>query len=144
MKTLFSLLSIFAVGVALVGCEPMPTKPAAGEHEHSHEGPANYTSAIADIEKYQGQVKAAFDKNQIEDAHDALHEIGHAIEAVGKFAAQEGLAEEDVATAKKAAESLLEAFGAIDETLHGGTGKNYGEVAEQIDTAIATLKSLSK
>ena len=146
MKNLIGVLSIVFMSGVFVGCEPMPKKPSAGghDHAHSHEGPNSYADAVADIEKYQGIVKAAFDKNQIDDAHDALHDIGHAIESVGTLASKEGFADADLAAAKKSSESLLDAFGAIDETLHGGKGKNYGEVSDQVDEAIATLKSFVK
>ena len=142
MKNLVGILFIVFTSGVFVGCEPMPKKPTAGGHDH--EGPNSYADAVANIEKYQGIVKAAFDKNQIDDAHDALHDIGHSIESVGTLASKEGFADADLAAAKKSSESLLDAFGAIDETLHGGKGKNYGEVSDQIDEAIATLKSFVK
>ena len=146
MRIFFSALSVVALRFAFVGCEPMPKKPADGghDHAHSHEGPDNYSAAVSDIEKYQGIVKTAFENNKIDDAHDALHDIGHAIESIGTLAAKEGFAEADLASAKKASESLLDAFGAIDETLHGGKGKSYSEVSEQIDAALATLNSFIK
>lgn len=146
MRIFFSALAIVAMSFALVGCDPMPTKPAPGghDHAHSHDGPDSYSAAVADIEKYQGVVKTAFENNKIDDAHDALHDIGHAIESIGTLAAKEGFADADLASAKKASESLLDAFGAIDETLHGGKGKSYSEVSEQVDGALATLNSLVK
>jgi len=146
MRIFFSALSVVAMSLAFVGCEPMPKKPAAGghDHAHTHEGPDSYSAAVTDIEKYQGIVKKAFEDNKIDDAHDALHDIGHAIESIGKLAAKEGFAEADLASAKKATESLLDAFGAIDETLHGGKGKSYSEVSDQVDGALATLNSFIK
>jgi hypothetical protein len=146
MRNFFSALSIVAMSFALVGCDPMPKKPAPGghDHAHSHEGPDSYSAAVTDIEKYRGIVKTAFENNKIDDAHDALHDIGHAIESIGTLASKEGFAEADLASAKKATESLLDAFGAIDETLHGGKGKSYSEVSEQVDQAITTLNSFIK
>ena len=147
MKTLWNI-ALCLVGVSIIGCDPMEKKPkpAAGahDHEHSHHGPESFTEAVADIEKHQKTIKEAFSNSKPEDAHDALHDIGHSIEALVELGKKQGIEAADLQTINKASEDLMMAFGAVDETLHGGKGKNYDEVAEQVDAAITSIKTFLK
>lgn len=170
MFTSFRFLSLACCLIATLawtsGCDgkPVTQEPPAKsgdshdhdhghDHEHDHEhkeGEAHDHSnlglgdAAKEIVSLQKAIAEAFAANDPEKAHDPLHEIGHIIgvlEAAGK---KEGLSEADATELKATADSLMEAFGKVDATMHGDGEAKYSDVSEQVDQAIATLKKLAK
>lgn len=147
---LFALVA--CLGVASIGCAPSATtetadgtKPpvATEELEHMHDDHAHaetYPEVVAQIEKMNADISAAFAAGKGMDADSQVHEIGHALEDVTMLAGKASLSEEAKAEVGVAVESLLDAFGKIDEKLHGGDGVDYDQVAGEITTAMDTLK----
>lgn len=151
MKTLnLFLASIFAV--ALVGCgssdQSVSDSPSASssldDHDHGdhdHDGhdhgegghPETLAEAVGQINDMGSKITAAFAKGDPDDAHDELHEIGHVIECLPELAKKAGLPEPKQQKVSEATETLMDAFGELDGTLHGG-----GEVdVEKISTTVS-------
>lgn len=144
---------VACAAMGLIGCAPSTkTETAASnkppvsteelEHMHSddHAHASTYAEAITHIEKLNTDISAAFTAGKGVDADAQVHEIGHALEDVISLAKKSALSEEDQVAVGTAVESLLDAFGKIDEKLHGGDGANYEDVATDITTAMDVLK----
>jgi hypothetical protein len=122
---------------------------SAGDAGHSHGDHDHTLTSLADgvsqLTKYQQEIQAAFEKKAPEEAHDSLHEIGHVLEAVQEFAkGQESYTEEDKAAINAATEALLEAFGTLDESMHGGEATEYSAVDAKVQEAMAKLQEFVK
>ncbi len=114
------------------------------EHGQKHE-PANLAEGLEQLNEYCKEVKTAFEKDTPEDAHDALHEVGHLLEALPALAEKGGkLASAEIDTLKKQVEELFDAFGKLDETMHGGEAVVYSEIDSKIQTAMNSLRELAK
>lgn len=84
----------------------------------------------------------AFKSGSPDDAHDELHEIGHLIESLPRLGEKSGLTPEANATIASANEKLMDAFGKLDETLHGGVAQNLDEISQKVESSLAELKSV--
>jgi len=158
MKLKYALMMVLGVSVAanMIGCEAKDqaksTAASKGEavskgddHDHDHDDHKSANSlkeALEVIEKYRAEIKEAFSKKQPEDAHDALHKVGHSLESLTNLAG--ATTEEAKQSVKKAVDELFKCFGEMDDTLHGKTGKSYDEVGDRIDAALAVLKGMAK
>lgn len=141
-------MSLSLFGFCLIGCEPKTSPPAknaaAHDHDHDHPKPTSLAEALKTVDTLRTSVKDAFANKKPEDAHDVLHEIGHAIETLQEFALKAAKTDEAKESAKSAVKDLFDSFGLIDQGMHGKEGKTYEEVAAKVDAAIATLTSLAK
>jgi hypothetical protein len=150
---LVACLGVLTGSLAMVGCGPAPTETpaaknqppvAADELEHLHDGDhkhaATYPEAITMLEGMRDKIRDAFAKGEAQSADETVHEIGHALEDVTELAKKASFSEEDQVAVGTAVESLLDAFGKIDDKLHGGDGVDYDQVATDIDAAFETLK----
>jgi hypothetical protein len=155
MRMLFAdrtVALIACLGIASVGCSPSPTAdntagttpPVATEDldhmHHDHVHATTYPQAVAQIETLDAEIRAAFAAGKGADADEQVHEIGHALEDVTALATKAALPAEAQTEVDAAVETLLDAFGKIDEKLHGGDGADYQDVAGEISTALDTLK----
>ena len=152
-KLNFALFSILCLSLttAFIGCETKPSvkngaSAGSGDshgHDHGeHKHATTFAGALQEVDEFRVSIKDAFANKKPEDAHDALHEIGHVLESI------EGLStastDEAKQSLKKAVDELMECFGELDKTLHGETGKTYEAVADRIDAAMSTLKGMVK
>lgn len=156
MKPKYPLMIVLGLSAtaSLIGCEAKNqasvtvagkagTASSGDDHDHDDQKPAaSLKEALEAIEKYRAEIKEAFSKKQPEDAHDALHEVGHSLESLTNLAG--ATTDEAKQSVKKAVDELFACFGAMDDTLHGKTGKSYEEVGDRIDAALAVLKGFSK
>jgi len=156
MKLKCALMIVLGVAVAasMIGCEAKEQAKGAvackaeaaskgGDHDHDdHKQATSLKKALETIERYRAEIKEAFSKKQPEDAHDALHEVGHSLESITNLAGT--TTTEAKQSVKKAVDELFACFGAMDDTLHGKTGKSYDEVGERIDAAMAILNRMAK
>jgi hypothetical protein len=142
------------MGIAAIGCSPAPTDMATGnkppvsadelEHMHDdHDHAETYPDAVAQIEKLNTEISASFAAGKGAEADSQVHAIGHALEDVPALAKKTTLSEEDQTAVGVAVETLLDAFGKIDEKLHGGDGVDYDQVAGDITSALETLKKFA-
>lgn len=150
-KAALAKLAMVALALTILGCEPA-AKPksvasdGASEHEHEHEHahPETLADAVKELEGICASVKAAFEKNDPDAADEPLHDVGHLLEDVQALSAKSKLDDASKAEVKTAVDGLLDAFGAIHDGMHGGTGKKYADVAEAIESALKTLTEKSK
>ncbi len=149
LKSSFVSACVVCLLLSGSGCKPtapVSTDKAAGhshDHDHDHgDEVKSMADAWKEIEKFAGEIKKACEADKPDDAHDALHEIGHSLEAMESLTSKELKSDEAKASAKAALKVLFDAFGAIDDGMHGGKGKKYDEVAKEIDDALTTIKKL--
>ena len=114
---------------------------AHGDHDHDFDTLAGAADAIEEI---GGEIGAGLNSDDPESAHDALHGIGDVLGDAEKLVKESSLEGEAKEAATKAVEDLFDAFGAIDEKLHGHDGKDYDEVKDKIESAIKTLRESAK
>lgn len=92
------------------------------DHENEHEvasTAASFSKALAKIVELNAKICASFNKGVPEDAHDALHDVGHTLERLPELAEKEGkLSPEQMSKLKNGVESLMDYFGQLDATLH--------------------------
>ena len=84
----------------------------------------------------------AFATDDAEAAHGPLHNVGHLLEVIEEFVKN---SDKDDTTQKQlnaAIEQLFSSYGDVDEKMHDESeGKDYSDVAKQIENAINTLKA---
>jgi len=114
--------------------------------DHAHGEPASLADAVTEVERLRGEIQAAFAAGDLDKADGPVHELGHLLEELPEVAAKESLAEADQQQIKQSVDALMDSFAALDERVHGGdsAGKSYDEVASQIESALAELKSIGK
>jgi hypothetical protein len=148
-KAVLAKLSLVAIALTIFGCEPA-AKPNAGagasasDHEREHAHAETLPEAVKELEGICATIKAAFAKDDAEAAHEPMHEVGHVLEGIPELAAKSTLDDAAKTEIKTAAESLFQAFNAVDEGMHGGVGKKYSEVAESIDAALKVIVDKAK
>ena len=126
-----------------------------GDHEHDHEGRvhaghdhdhdnATIASLVGEMEPIQSQIETAFTDGDPHDAHDALHQIGHLIEDLKGAAERQGLDGQPMSDVLEASEGLMDAYDQLDAGMHGGEAVGYDAVADDIDAAMAKLRSVTE
>ncbi|MEY2727880.1 MAG: hypothetical protein RLZZ458_3747 [Planctomycetota bacterium] len=140
----WSLPLLFCVPFALTaGCQDSAPEPQPTEHEHEHEHAHAETlaEAITELDELHAAISKAFIAKTPDDAHDPLHDIGEVLNETVELAKAEKLPEDRLATVNTAVTALLDAYGELDKTMHGGEGKTWEEVSGPIDEAIKNLKA---
>lgn len=139
------IASMFAV--ALTGCPAStPPGPAAGGgdghegHEHDHSAPTSLVDAYEKIEHMSEDIKVAFEAGTPKEAHDALHDVGMAIDALPKLGEEAGIeAKEDLERVKS---DLMQSFMKLDGVLHNQDEVAWGDVSETIESAMEKLHAM--
>ena len=108
------------------------------EHEHEHESLA---AALTELTKLRDTIRDGFAKNDVDAAHDPLHEVGHVLEEIPELAEKEKLPAEAITIIKASVEELFDAFGAVDKGMHGGESVKYADVSGKIDAAVTAITS---
>lgn len=142
-----TLLSLSCSLFLVAGCtEDSQQKPIASvpgqDHGHDHEHEHTYESvkdAVEELIALRNTIRDAFAKNDGDAAHDPLHEIGHVLEAIPAQAKKDKIGDDKVAIVETACNTLMDAFGAVDKTMHGQEGSSYSEVSAKIDAAVDEL-----
>ncbi len=133
----FSLL----VGSGCTESSKTDTAASSAEHAHSHDdhGPESLKDAITELKSMRDTIRDGFAKNDQDAAHDPLHEVGHVLEAMPELAMKEKVSAENQVAIEKAVNSLMDAFGRVDKTMHGQEGSTYSEESATIDATLITL-----
>lgn len=105
-------------------------------HKHAE----TYPEAVAELEEMNQAIASAFASNDVDAAHDPLHEVGHVLDELPALAKKHQLGDEAVAAISAAVEKLFEAFGKVDEKFHGGEGATYDEVKADVDSSMDVLR----
>lgn len=142
LNTAAALLCAATAG--LVGCAPETAQDTVATDSHSdeHVHPETFSAALAMLTKQQEAIAEAFAAGDPEAAHEPLHEVGHTLELLPELAKEAGLDEEALAAVTTATGELFEAFGGLDEVLHGGEDLSYDDVKDKITTAMGALSSM--
>jgi hypothetical protein len=150
MKVIYSLLAVTLI-VSLIGCgssEPSAAHTSSqdsptGDHEHDEsEHPQSFSEAVEQIKERGSRITDAFASGEPDSAHDDLHGIGHVIESLPELAKKAGLSAEEQDTVQQVTEALMDAFGELDGTLHGGEAVEVEEVSKNISAQIEKLESM--
>ncbi|MBU6221910.1 MAG: hypothetical protein KGR24_04090 [Planctomycetes bacterium] len=112
-------------------------------HDHDHEEPTSFADGVAKLKSLGEDLADKLATNAGEAADDAVHGIGHLLEAVREHATKAGLP--DAAT--KALDELEECFGKVDEAFHSAEAsadpkKVLESVKERIETAFKALEEM--
>ncbi len=153
------VIALVASLMFAVGCQPTAdstskaggsaghdTSGAAHGHSHSAETPApkTFKEGFELLSKQHAAIKTAFEAESPEDAHGALHDVGHVLESLTTLAASNPDISPSLDAIKQYVEQLFEQFGLLDETLHGGNAVEFSEVNQEIETALASLKEFAQ
>jgi len=147
LRNLWSLVFGFSllVGSGCTESSKTDTAASSAEHAHSHDdhghhhGPESLKEAISQLTSMRDTIRDGFAKNDQDAAHDPLHEVGHVLEAMPELAKTEKVSAKDQAAIEKAVNSLMDAFGRVDKTMHGQEGSTYSEESATIDATLITL-----
>jgi len=149
-KAVLAKLLMVTLALTIVGCEPAKPKADAGagsaDHGHNDEHAHSETlaDAVKELEGICAAVKAAFAKDDADAADEPIHDVDHVLQEIPELAAKSKLDDAGKAEVKTAVDSMLKAFEAIHDGMHGGTGKKYSDVADTIESALKTLIEKAK
>ena len=87
--------------------------------DHDHELPATVEAAIAQLKKVTNQVREALKGGETGKADSLVHSIGHLIEDLNEKIASADVEQKVKDAATAASEKIFEAYGEIDNVLHG-------------------------
>ncbi len=144
-----------ALLVGAVGCQgqvdvetsqAQPDATNAHDHESSSvEQAATFRESVVGIKALATQICKAFADGTPDDAHGALHDVGHSLEKLPALAAQEGkLTEEQMTVVNEAVEALFDGFGKLDDTLHGGEEVDIAAIEGMLTETLAKLNEVAK
>ena len=119
----------------------------SAEHDHGHDhghshAPTTSSEGLAELTSLRNTIRDAFAANDMDKAHDPLHEVGDVLLAIPELAEKEDVDSEKLASIQKTVETLMDAFGRVDKTMHGQEGSTYAEESATIDAAVLELESL--
>ena len=163
MKQLFFATLSVGLFVSIGGCDrstptPSPNTSTDSHDDHGHDhhdhdehdhnqseaAPASFKEAVAEISELSKAIEAAFSAGDLHAADGPVHEVGHHLEALPALAEKAGLSGDPLASVNTAQATLFEAFGVLDQTIHGKSdGKAWVDVDKSIADAIASLQSLA-
>jgi len=125
------------------GCQETAPENTQAEEDHAHEHAHAETlaEAITELTELHSDIAAAFKADKPDDAHDALHDIGHVLEELTPLAKNEKLPEDRVAAIETAVKTLMDGYAELDKTMHGTEGKGWTEVSTSIDDALKSIKA---
>ncbi len=117
-----------------------------GHDDHDHELPATVEAAIAQLKKVTNQVREALKGGETGKADSLVHSIGHLIEDLNEKIASADVEQKVKDAATAASEKIFEAYGEIDNVLHGAEEEikniKFSDFGPTINKATATLEGL--
>ena len=144
-----ALGSVF-FGALILGCQPAEQAQDGSDHGHPHghdhahsDGPKSFEDAIAKLINIEKEIHAAIDKDDLELAHEPLHEVGDLLKQVPELAADTDLSESDWTDVKEDVDRLSQAFDDVDSAFHQDGDKKaaYDEAKSTIDEGIKNLNA---
>lgn len=122
--------------------EPVESSQNHGhDHEEHDHGPESLKDALAELTSLRNTIRDSFAKNDQDAAHGPLHEVGAILEAIPELAKKEKISTENQSAIETAVNTLMDAFGNVDKTMHGQEGSTYNEESATIDTTLTALSS---
>ena len=111
------------------------------DHEAHDHGPESLKDALVELTSLRNTIRDSFAKNDQDAAHGPLHDVGAILEAVPELAKKEKVSAENQAAIETAVNTLMDAFGNVDKTMHGQEGSTYTEESAMIDTTLTALSA---
>ncbi|MCG8650381.1 MAG: hypothetical protein MI861_11150 [Pirellulales bacterium] len=118
-----------------------------GEHAHGgeHKHPETYDEAVTELLAIHKAIAEAFAADNADDAHGPLHDVGHLLEDTEALVEKADMDDDTKKKLHEAIEQLFASYSAVDDKMHDeDEGKDYSDVAKQIEDAISTLKAQAK
>lgn len=104
---------------------------------------ADFQSTLNQVESMKTEICKAFTDGQPDEAHDALHEVGHVLEQLPELANKAAqLSESQVAAVQQSVEQLFNGFGQMDDQLHGGDQIDVATIEKQLSQALTDLRKV--
>ncbi|MEP3481183.1 MAG: hypothetical protein ABJZ55_18230 [Fuerstiella sp.] len=145
---MFRIAGLACFALCLAGCateeESQLPVMADGHEGHDHGDHAHAETvgeAFHELTELYTTVKTAFAADDSDTAHGPMHEVGHVLQEVKELASKSELTAEAKATVDQQVEILMDAYGDVDNTMHGKDGSLYSEVSDKVDAAMAALKT---
>lgn len=131
------------IGICLLGCEPKKKETSMGGREpETHTHATTLPGAMTELEQHVATINKAFTANKPDEAHDALHDVGHVLLSMTDLS--KNLPDDKKAAVKKSVDELISCFDALDQNMHGGTETPFSKVSERITVAMADLNAATK
>lgn len=140
MTRVFSVWLLPLIAACLVGCSETGDKTPVISANNE---PQTFQEAVEQIVQLRDTIRDGFAAGDIDAAHGPLHEVGDVLTQIETLAKAGELSEQDLTAVTDSTQSLLDAFGEVDKTLHGGDGSTYDEEAQTIDAVIAVLAEIA-
>ena len=114
-----------------IGCaQKTPPSPTTA-HAHENEArPDSYAAAMAQIREHGATIAQAYSAGTPDEAHEALHEMGHLLGLLPELAGDTGMQEEDRQAVQDASQQLMEAYGKLDQLMHGAAADKSAQAAD--------------
>ena len=152
MFRISTLLLAFAAPVALVGCSKTESTatssiglpPELDEEELAHDHPETFEAALEQLTTFKSQIQTAFEGGTPDDAHDALHEIGHVLGELPELAAKVTDDADQKKVVADATDKLFDAYEKLDKSMHGGDEIKYESIKEDVDSAFTALSGIQQ
>lgn len=141
----FQLCAIFSATllIGLAGCDSK--QGGAGAANSTAPKVADFGSTLASVESMTTKICKAFVEGKPDDAHDVLHDVGHALEQLPILAAKEGkFSAEQLTTINQSVEAMFDGFGKLDDSMHGGGTVDAKELETKLTEALTKLKETVK
>lgn len=132
-------LIMFTFGCLLFGCDGQnaPTEPKETTKK-------SFSEVVEDLMTMHDKIGDAFANGNPEDAHGALHEVGHTLGKIAvRAAAEKKLTVEQTVQLQSASKSLSSAYGELDNSLHGHDGKPYVELKDEMNSSMDVIRRLA-
>lgn len=145
------IASLFLFGLSGCGSAPSPESPSmvADHHDHDHhhdhhhhEEVENFADGVGKLRGHFETIRDALSEDDIDTAHDPIHQVGHLLESLTQLVDHVGLDDDDQATAKAAIDSMFAAYGELDKAIHGAQPVDYEAVREPLDQGMADLEAV--
>ncbi|TVS20240.1 MAG: hypothetical protein EA424_05000, partial [Planctomycetaceae bacterium] len=142
------IAGLVMLGFTGCGSSPSPESPAivADDHDHDHdhdhhdhEQVENFAEGVSTLRGHYETIRDALDEDDIDTAHDPIHQVGHLLEGLKQLVDHVGLDADDKATAHAAIDAMFAAYGEVDKAIHGAQPVDYDSVREPLDQGMADL-----
>lgn len=137
----------FLLVLILPGCtrESSQTAPVVSQEpaQPAGETQKTFVESVTQVVELRNRIRDGFAADDIDAAHDPLHEVGDVLSSLAAVAENDNISGESLETVKTSVNTLMDAFGAVDKVLHGGEGSTYEEEADTIDAALKQLAEVA-
>ncbi|MGB7345467.1 MAG: hypothetical protein WBD20_14730, partial [Pirellulaceae bacterium] len=107
--------------------------------------PDNYKDAVAELSTLSTKIADSIKSGDINDDHGPLHDVSGLLDGIAALAKKSSMDDDAKKAVAGAVDKLLDAYGDVDYRLHDAEkGKDYSDVAEDINAALKTLQSYAK